>query len=88
VSFGDHCQEDAHGHFPATQPRQSDPPKPSPVTRESTHHHQGLPPSQLNVAAVRSTPRARRVWHSHDGGQTPYITEGLGLAQVRGQQIV
>jgi quercetin dioxygenase-like cupin family protein len=54
----------------------------------STHHHQGLPPSQLNVAAVRFTPRARRVWHSHDGGQTRYITEGLGLAQVRGQRIV
>ena len=51
-------------------------------------HHQGLPPSQLNVGAVRFTLRARSVWHSHDGGQTLYITEGLGLVQVRGQQIV
>jgi quercetin dioxygenase-like cupin family protein len=47
-----------------------------------------VPPSQLNVAAVRFTPAARSAWHSHDGGQTLYITEGRGLVQVRGQQIV
>ena len=52
-----------------------------PITR-------GLPPSQLNVAAVRFTPGARSAWHSHDGGQTLYVTEGHGLVQVRGQQIV
>lgn len=34
-----------------------------PITR-------GLPPSQLNVAAVRFTPGARTAWHSHGGGQT------------------
>jgi hypothetical protein len=33
-----------------------------PITR-------GLPPSQLNVAAVRFTPGARSAWHSHDGGK-------------------
>ena len=48
----------------------------------------GLPPSQLNVAAVRFTPGARSAWHSHHGGQTLYVTEGRGLVQVRGQQIV
>jgi quercetin dioxygenase-like cupin family protein len=52
-----------------------------PITR-------GLPPSQLKVAAVRFTPRARSAWHSHDGGQTLYVTEGRGLVQVRGQQTI
>ncbi|MFY9888029.1 MAG: cupin domain-containing protein [Streptosporangiaceae bacterium] len=51
-----------------------------PITR-------GLPPSALNVAAVRFTPGARSAWHSHDGGQTLYVTEGRGLVQVRGQDI-
>jgi quercetin dioxygenase-like cupin family protein len=48
-----------------------------PITRE-------LPPSQLNVAAVRFSPGARTAWHSRDGGQTLYVTEGRGLVQVRG----
>jgi len=52
-----------------------------PITR-------GLPPSQLNVAAVHFTPGARSAWHSHEGGQTLYVTEGRGLVQVRGQDIV
>jgi quercetin dioxygenase-like cupin family protein len=52
-----------------------------PVTR-------GLPPSQLNVAAVHFTPGARTAWHSHDGGQTLYVTEGRGLVQARGQEAV
>ena len=52
-----------------------------PVTR-------GLPPSQLNAALVRFTPGARSAWHSHDGGQTLYVTEGRGLVQVRGEQAV
>jgi len=51
-----------------------------PITR-------GLPPSQLNVAAVHFTPGARSAWHSHQGGQTLYVTEGRGLVQARGQQI-
>jgi quercetin dioxygenase-like cupin family protein len=52
-----------------------------PITR-------GLPPSQLNVAAVHFTPGARSAWHSHEGGQTLYVTEGRGLVQARGQKIV
>ena len=39
--------------------------------------------SQLNVAAVHFTPGARTAWHSHDGGQTLYVTAGKGLAQSR-----
>jgi quercetin dioxygenase-like cupin family protein len=52
-----------------------------PITR-------GLPASQLNVAAVRFTPGAHSAWHSHDGGQTLYVTEGRGLVQVRGEEAV
>ena len=48
----------------------------------------GLPPSQLNVAAVHFTPGGRSAWHSHDGGQTLYVTEGRGLVQARGHEIV
>ncbi len=52
-----------------------------PITR-------GLPSSQLNVAAVRFSPGARSAWHSHDGGQTLYVTEGRGLVQVRSEEII
>jgi quercetin dioxygenase-like cupin family protein len=52
-----------------------------PITR-------GLPPSQLNVAAVHFSPGARTAWHSHQGGQTLWVTEGRGLVQARGQDIV
>jgi len=52
-----------------------------PITR-------GLPPTQLNVAAVRFSPGARSAWHSHEGGQTLYVTEGRGLVQVRGEDTV
>lgn len=48
----------------------------------------GLPHSHLNVAAVHFTPGARSAWHSHDGGQTLYVTEGRGRVQVRGEHIV
>ena len=52
-----------------------------PITR-------GLPPSSLNVAAVHFSPGARSAWHSHHGGQTLYVTEGHGLVQAHGQEIV
>ena len=44
--------------------------------------------SQLNVGAVHFTPGARSAWHSHQGGQTLYVTEGRGLVQSRGEPIV
>ena len=40
--------------------------------------------SQLNIGAVHFPPGARTAWHSHDGGQTLYVTEGRGLHQTRG----
>jgi quercetin dioxygenase-like cupin family protein len=48
----------------------------------------GLPPSGLNVIAVRFAPGARSAWHSHSGGQTLYVTEGRGRIQARGERIV
>ena len=50
--------------------------------------HPGLAPSSLNVAAVHFTPGARSAWHSHDGGQTLYVTDGRALVQARGEQAV
>ncbi len=44
--------------------------------------------STLNVGAVHFTPGARTAWHSHDGGQTLYVTEGRGLVQPRGEEVV
>jgi len=44
--------------------------------------------STVNVGAVHFTPGARTAWHSHDGGQTLYVTEGRGLVQSRGEEVV
>ena len=49
---------------------------------------QGRPPSRLSIAAVHFTPGARTAWHSHSNGQTLYVTEGEGLVQTRGEQVV
>jgi quercetin dioxygenase-like cupin family protein len=44
--------------------------------------------SPLNVGAVHFAPGARTAWHSHEGGQTLYVTEGRGLVQSRGEPVV
>jgi len=44
--------------------------------------------STISVGAVHFTPGARSAWHSHDGGQTLYVTEGRGLVQSRGEDVV
>ena len=44
--------------------------------------------SQLNISAVHFTPGARTAWHSHEGGQTLYVTEGRGLVRARDEDIV
>jgi quercetin dioxygenase-like cupin family protein len=44
--------------------------------------------STLNVASVHFHPGARTAWHSHEGGQTLYVTEGEGRAQSRGEPSV
>lgn len=43
--------------------------------------------STLSVAAVHFHPRARTAWHTHDGGQTLYVTEGVGRVQSRGEPV-
>lgn len=48
----------------------------------------GDPPSRLRVNLVRFAPGARSAWHAHALGQTLHVTEGRGLAQSRGQQVV
>jgi quercetin dioxygenase-like cupin family protein len=45
-------------------------------------------PSRINVAAVHFTPGARTAWHTHEGGQSLYVTEGVGRAQSRGEPII
>ncbi len=48
----------------------------------------GEKPAQWALNTVRFTPGARTAWHSHSGGQTLYVTEGEGLVQPRGGDIV
>jgi quercetin dioxygenase-like cupin family protein len=40
-------------------------------------------PARLTGALVRFTPGARTHWHTHERGQTLYVTEGIGLAASR-----
>lgn len=42
------------------------------------------PPGVMAIS-VHFTPGARTAWHSHDGGQTLYVTEGRGVVQSRGK---
>lgn len=48
----------------------------------------GEEPSRLRVNRVRFTPGARTAWHSHTVGQTLHVTEGHGLVQSRGEDVV
>jgi quercetin dioxygenase-like cupin family protein len=48
----------------------------------------GDEPSRVRLTAVHFAPGARTAWHSHILGQTLYVTEGIGLAQSRGDEIV
>ncbi len=48
----------------------------------------GAEPSRVRVSAVHFTPSARTAWHSHSVGQTLYVTEGRGLVQSRGGEII
>jgi quercetin dioxygenase-like cupin family protein len=48
----------------------------------------GKDPSRLAVSAVHFTPGARTAWHSHSLGQTLYVTDGRGLIQSRGDDVV
>jgi quercetin dioxygenase-like cupin family protein len=44
--------------------------------------------SALQVAAVHFHPGSRTAWHSHEAGQTLYVTAGEGRAQSRGGPVL
>jgi quercetin dioxygenase-like cupin family protein len=43
--------------------------------------------SRITASSVHFTPGARTAWHTHPNGQTIYVTEGIGLAQRRGEPV-
>jgi quercetin dioxygenase-like cupin family protein len=45
-------------------------------------------PSRLRAAMVRFSPCARTAWHRHAVGQTLHVTEGIGLVQTRGGDVL
>src|SRR5262249_29312074 len=48
----------------------------------------GAEPLRVRVNAVRFSPGVRTAWHSHAVGQTLYVTEGRGLGQSRGGDVI
>jgi quercetin dioxygenase-like cupin family protein len=48
----------------------------------------GQEPSRIRVNAVHFAPCARTAWHRHAVGQTLHVTEGIGLVQSRGGEII
>jgi quercetin dioxygenase-like cupin family protein len=48
----------------------------------------GEAPSRVRVNTVRFAPRARTAWHSHSMGQTLHVTDGVGLIQSRGGEVL
>ena len=49
---------------------------------------EGREPSRLRVGVVRFSPGARTAWHRHAVGQTLHVTEGIGLAQAQGGEVI
>jgi quercetin dioxygenase-like cupin family protein len=45
-------------------------------------------PSRMRVNAVHFCPGARTAWHCHAVGQTLHVTEGVGLVQARGGEVI
>ncbi|XAS70218.1 cupin domain-containing protein [Micrococcaceae bacterium Sec5.1] len=48
----------------------------------------GDEPSRLRVNIVRFAPCARTAWHTHAVGQTLHVTDGVGLVQARGGEVI
>jgi len=48
----------------------------------------GEEPTRMRVNVVRFPPGARTAWHCHAVGQTLHVTDGIGLVQSRGGQLV
>ncbi len=49
---------------------------------------QGREEPRIRVSTVHFSPGSRSAWHSHARGQILYVTEGEGLAQSRGGEVV
>lgn len=47
---------------------------------------QAAPPARVAGAKVTFSPGARTAWHTHPLGQTLIVTDGLGWAQVEGEE--
>ena len=43
---------------------------------------------RMRVNVVRFAPGARNAWHAHVNGQTVHVTEGVGLIQSRGGEVI
>ena len=48
----------------------------------------GDEPSRVRVNTVRFAPGARTAWHAHAMGQTLHVTQGVGLVQSRGGELL
>ena len=48
----------------------------------------GDEPSRIRVNTVRFAPGARTAWHRHAVGQTLHVTDGVGLVQARGGEVI
>ena len=48
----------------------------------------GALPSRLRVNLVRFAPGAHTAWHRHANGQTLHVTDGIGLVQARGGEVI
>jgi len=48
----------------------------------------GEEPSRTRVNTVRFAPCARTAWHSHANGQALHVTDGVGLVQARGGEVI
>lgn len=48
----------------------------------------GEEPSRLRANTVRFSPRSRTAWHAHALGQSLHVTDGVGLVQSLGGEIL
>ena len=48
----------------------------------------GEEPSRIRVNLVHFAPGAHTAWHAHARGQTLHVTEGVGLVQARGGDVI
>lgn len=77
----------ASAQQPATTGSQS-PRPPTPVTTNFTGSVSSLDASDVRAVRFQYAAGARSYWHSHAGAQVLALEQGLGRAQVRGQQMI